>query len=112
MICRDCGRNHSNQFKEYPKGSRVIVTGDFWGSVDITRYNPLEEPADKALRQAQEGPPRILIPAGSAGRIVDHCNDGRVLVQFEAEEGKSICTHSFHAPETYFMVAIGRQADI
>lgn len=102
MICLACDRDHSNQFKDYPEGARVVVTGDFWGGIDVTKHNPLEQPADKA--------PRILIPAGSYGRIVGHCEDGRVLVVFETEEGKSVASHSFHVPESYFMVATGTEA--
>lgn len=97
MICSDCGRDHSNQFSEYPEGATVIVTGDFWGCIDITRYDPFKPP-DQA--------PHVLIPAASKGRVIGHCDDGRVLVVFEAEEGKGMASHSFHAPETYFMVAV------
>lgn len=101
MWCTDCGRDHFNQFNDYPEGARVVVTGDFWGAIDITRYDP-SEPADKATR--------VLIPAGSYGRVIDHCEDGRVLVVFEAEEGKSNSFHSFHAPETYFTIATEAEA--
>lgn len=102
MICR-CGRDHSNQFNDYPEGSRIVVTGNFWGGIAITQYNPLQ-PANKAGR--------VLIPAGSYGRVVGHCDDGRVLVVFEAEDGKSLASHSFHVPETYFMIAIEADAGL
>lgn len=99
-ICYDCGQDHANQFTEYPTGATIIVTSDFWGAIDNTQYKPLEHPQG-------EGAPRVLISAGSLGHVIDHCDDGRVLIEFEAETGKTKCAHSFHHPETYFMVVLG-----
>lgn len=96
MICSDCGRDHSHQFVDYPEGATVITTVEIWGSVDTTEYKPLEGYY-----------PHVLIPAGSKGHVRGHHDDGRAIVEFEAEIGKSPAGHTFHYPEGYFMVAVG-----
>lgn len=95
MNCTECGSDHSGQITEYPTGDLVIVTGDFTGGIDITLYDPAIHTADNA--------PRVSVPAGSLGRVIGHCDDGRALIVFDAEKGKSRASHSFHFPGGYFV---------
>lgn len=95
MRCSICGDTHDNQKTEYPDGESIVVINDFIGAIDITRYDPAIHTQDNA--------PRVTIPAGSKGRVVGHCDDGRALVEFEAEKGKSAASHSFHFPSGYFV---------
>lgn len=95
-ICTDCGYSHENQFTDFPDGAAVVVTADFTGSFDLEKYNPLIHKMSDA--------PRITIPAGSKGTIVGHCDDGRVIVEFEAEKGRNKSGHTFHQPEEFFRV--------
>lgn len=92
--CSDCGRVHAHQVVDYPMGAVVVVKNDFFGGFDMNKYDPLNMPADQA--------PRVIIPAGSLGYVVGHTEDGRALIEFEAENGHSKGSHSFHHPEGYF----------
>ena len=91
MNCYICNQDHSHQLTDYPLGATVEVLGDFYGSVDTTEYKPLEDHY-----------PRVLIPAGSFGTVMGHCEDGRAVIEFDAEIGKAPCGHTFHYPEGYF----------
>lgn len=97
MTCLTCGGDHSHQLTDFPKGSSVIVLNDFIGGIDISLYDPFVH--------TQETAPRVTIPAGSKGRVIGHCDDGRALIEFEAEKGKTVSSHSFHYPEGYFISA-------
>ncbi len=97
MKCSQCGRTHAHQKIDFPLGSTVVVENEFAGGIDIARYDPT-----KSYQEAA----RIMIPQGSLGRVVGHCDDGRALIEFEAEKGRGNASHSFHHPEGYFQRGI------
>lgn len=72
MICSDCGVDHSDLVGKWPVGSQVKVKAQI--SAWLTK-----------------------VKIGTAGRIIEHCDDGRPLIYFDRYG-----SHSFHQPEQFF----------
>lgn len=83
--CPDCGADHRDQINDYPIGIFVETV------VDI-----LYSQSEKQIS---------MMPKGTVGKIVDHCNDGRAQVML----GNLI--HTFHNPDAFIAKVVPSKSE-
>lgn len=75
--------DHSHQRKDFPLNSTVVAKMNILGG-----------------RSHQDGK-QIIIPKDSYGEVVDHCIDGRAIIEFEADRNAPRPGHTFSSPEDF-----------